>query len=99
MNSLMEVMLSEVERLLSENQRRDWTGTNQRSQNQFPEMPAAARPTQKYYYKTHQEMNPGMKTALLLGAGFVVGCHLGSHFLTGFVVLVMIGLIVHHCTH
>ena len=41
-------------------------------------------------------MDSALKSALLVVAGFVVGCQLGCHFLSGIVVLVIIGVAVHH---
>ena len=52
----------------------------------------------KYSY-AEQPMDPCLKSALLVGAGFVVGCQLGCHFLSGIVILVIIGAVVHYGIH
>jgi hypothetical protein len=35
------------------------------------------------------------RTALALGIGFVLGCHLGTYFLSGVVLIVMIGIVLY----
>lgn len=49
--------------------------------------------------KYHQaETSSGVKSALLVGVGFVLGCHLGSYFLSGVVLIVMVATLVHYST-
>jgi hypothetical protein len=38
---------------------------------------------------------PLKKTLLIIGVGFVLGCHLGSYFLSGVVVLGMVVALAH----
>ena len=44
------------------------------------------------------DTNDYKQVGLALGAGFVLGCHLGTYFLSGVVLLVMVVVIVTQAT-
>jgi len=44
--------------------------------------------------KSFSVSDSATKMAYALGAGFVLGCHLGSYFLSGVVLIVMVGTII-----
>lgn len=50
-----------------------------------------------YQNPSSRTVDPETKSALLFSVGFVLGCHLGSHFLSTVVIVVMIVAVIHYC--